>query len=82
MNKLKKWLKDIATEPDGETICPVRVLALLTFIYAFSVHAYSIFVLKAVFDLMAFGTAWGIMLTTLGISLGIKTDAPHGVKND
>lgn len=74
MNQLKKWIKDTCTEPNGETICPVRILAIAGFVWALSMSGWSVFALKAVFDITAFGTAYGIMLGALGVALGFKTD--------
>lgn len=81
MSKFSKWFKDTMTEPDGETICPVRILALVGFLYALFVHGWSIFVLHAVFDLTSFGIAYGTMIATLGAALGLKTDS-KGKPND
>lgn len=75
MNKLKQWVHDVFTEPNNNTICPVRLLAFGGFLYALFVHGWSIFVMGAAFDLMAFGGAYGVMLATLGVALGVKTDS-------
>lgn len=75
MKNLKKWIHDIVSEPDNDTICPIRILAFLGFVYALVVHGYSIFILKAAFDLVAFGTTYGVMLTALGAALMVKTDS-------
>lgn len=74
MNKLKQWVFDIFSEPDGETICPIRVLAILGFVYALCMSGWSVVVLKTVFDITAFGTSYGVMLAALGLALGFKTD--------
>jgi hypothetical protein len=73
--KLKKWINDIFTEPDGKTMCPVRLLAIGGFLYALITHGWTIYAQHAAFDLQNFGTSFGIMLATLGASLGLKTDA-------
>ena len=76
MNKLKKWLKDTLTEPDNETICPIRIFAIVGFLYALICHAWSVFALDAAFDLQSFGLGFGTMLVTCGAALGIKSDTP------
>lgn len=78
MNKLKKWINDTLTEPDGTTICPVRVLAILGFVYALCMNGWTVIVLKAAFDITAFGASYGVMLAALGVALGMKTDATKG----
>lgn len=75
MKNLKRWVHDIFSEPDNNTICPIRILAFVGFLYALIVHGYSIFILKAIFDLTAFGTTYGVMLASLGAALMIKTDS-------
>lgn len=75
LKNTKKWFNDIVTEPNNSTICLIRVVAILGFIYAIVTHAYSIFHLHAVFDIQQFGISFGTMLTTLGAALGLKTDS-------
>lgn len=75
MKKLKKWVLDLFTEPDNSTICPVRILSILGFIWALAMNGWSVLVLKAVFDITAFGTSYGVMLAALGLALGMKTDS-------
>ena len=75
MKKLKKWIFDLFSEPDNSTICPVRILAILGFVWALCMNGWSVLVLKAVFDITAFGTSYGVMLAAIGIALGMKTDS-------
>lgn len=75
MNKISKWTKDIFTEPNNNTICPVRILAILGFIWALGMNGWTVLVLKAAFDITAFGTSYGVMLAALGVALGMKTDS-------
>jgi hypothetical protein len=77
-HKLAQWFKDCFTEPDGITICPVRILAILGFLWALGMNGWSVLVLKVPFEIMAFGTSYGLMLAALGIALGAKTDAKGG----
>jgi hypothetical protein len=80
MTKIKKWLNDAFTEPNTDTICPVRVLAIMGFCWALWMNGFSVLMLKVPFDIMAFGTSYGLMLAALGIALGAKTDAKAEVK--
>lgn len=73
---LKKWVNDVFTEPDGKTMCPVRVLAIGGFIYFLCTHGYSVYAQHAAFDLSGFGSSFGVMIATVGAALGFKTDAP------
>ncbi|MGZ8888067.1 MAG: hypothetical protein ACXW1D_00760 [Halobacteriota archaeon] len=75
MNKLKKWVSDIVTEPDGKTVCPIRCLAILGFLWALCMNGWSVIALKAVFDITAFGGSYAVMLAALGVALGMKTDS-------
>jgi len=75
MNIIKKFVKDFFTEPDNQTICPVRVLAILGFAWALSMNGWSVIVLKTAFDIVGFGTAYASMVAALGIALGLKSDS-------
>lgn len=74
MMLVKKWIKDFFSEPDGETICPLRVLGICGFTWALCMSGWSVLVMKAAFDIVAFGTAYAAMLAALGVGLGLKTD--------
>ncbi len=75
MKSLNKWIKDCLTEPDGETICPIRIFAIIGFGYLLFTHAWSIYVLRAVFDLQAAAIGYSSLMITTGVALGSKTDA-------
>lgn len=75
MDTLKKWISDAFTEPGNDIVCPVRVLAILGFLWALGMNGWSVLVLKVPFDVMAFGTSYGLMLAALGIALGAKSDS-------
>lgn len=73
---LKKWINDVFTEPDGKTMCPVRVLAVGGFVYFLSTHAFSVYAQHSAFDLSSFGSSFAMMIATVGAALGLKSDAP------
>jgi hypothetical protein len=75
VEKLKKWVGDAFTEPNTDIVCPVRVLAICGFIWALWMNGWSVLMLKVPFDIMAFGGAYGVMLASLGVALGFKTDS-------
>lgn len=76
LSQIKKWCNDMLTEPNGTTICPVRLMALGGFVYGMGNHAYSTLWCHVAFDLQNFSIAFGALLTTTGIALGMKTDSP------
>ncbi len=72
---LKKWVHDICTEPDNNTICPVRILGIGGFIWALVASGWSVIALGTPIDMMAFGGCYSAMLAALGLALGMKTDS-------
>lgn len=78
-DKIKKFFHDLITEPDNAIVCPVRVMAILGFLYSLGTHAWTVFAQHVAFDLQSFSTAYGIMMATLGAALKIKSDSkPDG----
>ena len=78
-NCIKKCFRDFFTEPDGVTLCPVRMLAICGFTWALCMSGWSVLALKVPFVIVEFGTAYGVMLAALGVALGMKTDAKEKV---
>ena len=75
MIMLKKFFKDFFTESNNHTICPVRVLAILGFMWALAMNGWSVIALKTAFDIVGFGTSYAAMIAALGLALGIKKDS-------
>jgi hypothetical protein len=75
MNWILKQLRDIFTEPDGKTICPVRVVGILATLQGIGLAAFDVLVQHAHFDFQAYGLGMGATITALGIALGMKKDA-------
>lgn len=76
---LKRWTSDLFCEPDNLVVCPVRIMAMIGFLYSIGTHAWTVFVQHVAFDLQSFSTAYGIMLATLGAALKMKSDSSPDV---
>lgn len=72
---IKKMIRDVFTEPDGTTICPVRVVGILGTLQGLGLAGFDVLVQHAHFDLMAFGGGLGATIAALGVALGMKKDA-------
>lgn len=80
---LKTLVKDCTTEIDGKTYCPFRVGG-----FALSASTFPTFIGLAIFsvvadpghrfDMIAFGTAFGAMMTGLGLLAGSVTFKARG----
>ena len=70
-----KILKQLFTEPDNQTFCPIRVLALFgSFQYLGLCIAN--YVQHSAFDPQGFAVGFGALLGGVGVALGIKKDTP------
>jgi hypothetical protein len=67
-------LKNMATEPNNENLCPVRIIALVGTLQGLGMEFYSVIIQHAAFDIQQFGIGLGAVLTTAGIALGMKKD--------
>ncbi len=74
---MRNFFKQLYTEPDNKTACPVRILAFVGVLHYFglSIAAY---VQHATFDPQAFAIGLGALLGGVGVALGIKKDSPVG----
>jgi hypothetical protein len=75
MDWIRKQLRDIFTEPDGKTICPIRVIGIFATLQGIGLAAFDVLVQHAHFDLQAYGVGLGATLAALGLALGMKKDA-------
>lgn len=75
MEALKKFAKQLTTEPDNKTFCPVRILAIIGSVQylGLSVAAYY---QHATFDPQAYAVGLGALLGGVGVALGLKKDTP------
>lgn len=80
---IKKLVKDCTTEIDGKTYCPFRVGG-----FALSASSFPTFIGLAIFsvvgdpshhfDMIAFGTAFGAMMSGIGLLCGGVTFKARG----
>ena len=77
MNKIKKWLGDIFTEPGAENhvVCPVRVLAIIGSMQYLGL-AIAKYVQHGEFDAQNYAIGFGALLGGVGVALGLKKDSP------
>jgi hypothetical protein len=73
---IKKIIKDTFTEPDNKSVCPVRILGVLSILQGLGMQAYDVLIQHAHFDLQAFGIGMSATLGALGVALGLKKDSP------
>ncbi len=75
MNPIKKVLKQLFTEPDNETFCPVRIVAVMGVSQYLGLTVAN-YVQHAAFDPQAFALGLGALLSGVGVALGLKKDTP------
>ena len=66
-----KFIMHILTEPDGETFCPVRVIALTGCIQYFT-HSAFVTYKTGVFDAQAYAIGLGALVAGVGAALKLK----------
>jgi hypothetical protein len=76
IDKLRKWVNDICTEPNDKTICPIRIVGIIGTLQGLVMQGYDVFIQHAHIDLQAFGIGLGATLAALGAALGFKKDSP------
>jgi hypothetical protein len=83
MNTLRKFIKDLLTENDGQSYCPVRVFAFFLSLPAVTLFTvgYTLQILHGHFDGQGFSTSFATMTAgfmAFGISVAAKafTDKP------
>lgn len=72
---MKKFLRNIFTEPDNQTFCPVRLLALVGSFQYFGLNI-ARYVQHGVFVPQDFAVGFAALLGGVGVALGIKKDTP------
>lgn len=74
---MKKFLKQILTEPDNETFCPIRIVAIAGISTHFGLTVAN-YVQHAAFDPQSFAIGVGALIAGTGAALGLKKDTPKG----
>ena len=72
---IKKALKQVFTEPDNQTFCPIRIVALMGCGQFFHL-TYANYHQHGVFDPQAFALGFGGLLAGVGAALYLKKDTP------
>lgn len=74
MDKIKKALFQIITEPDNKTVCPARLMAISAFVQFSAMSAYHT-AHTGTFDVQAEAIAFAALLGGIGAMLGLKKDS-------
>ena len=72
---MKNFFKNLITEPDNKTFCPVRILAILGILEYLVIAALN-YHQHATFDLQNFGLGFSGLIGGVGLALGMKKDTP------
>lgn len=70
---MRKFLKQLFTEPDNQTFCPVRVLALVGALQYLGLSVAN-YVQHSSFDPQEWAIGFGALLGGVGVALGLKKD--------
>lgn len=73
--KLSELAQQAFTEPNNHTVCPVRIIGVVSVLQGLALTVYAVVVQHAPFDLQAFGLGTGALLGALGAALGLKKDS-------
>lgn len=71
---IRVFFKQIFTEPDNHTFCPVRIIAVAGALQFLALTA-AAYVQHNNFDPQAFAIGFGALLGGLGVALGLKKDS-------
>jgi len=72
---MKKFLKNIFTEPDNQTFCPIRLVAVIG-VFEYFVLSTAHYIQHAVFMPQDFALGLGALIGGIGAALGFKKDTP------
>lgn len=73
---MKNFLRQILTEPNNHTFCPVRIIAIAGALEYLGITI-ATYVQHATFDPQGFAIGFGALLGGLGVALGLKKDSPQ-----
>lgn len=72
---MNKFLKQLVTEPDNQTFCPVRLIALVGALQYLGLTIAN-YVQHATFDAQNYAIGFGALVGGVGVALGLKKDTP------
>ena len=72
---MKNFFKNLFTEPDNQTFCPIRIVAVMGVVQYFGLSV-AHYVQHGVFDPQSFAFGFGGLLAGIGAALGLKKDTP------
>lgn len=70
---MNKFLKNLMTEPDNQTFCPVRLVAILGSLQYLGM-ALAHYIQHHVFDPQGYAIGFGALIGGVGVALGLKKD--------
>lgn len=71
-----KHFKQLITEPDNITFCPVRIVAILGSLQYLGLNLAN-YIQNHVFDPQGYAIGFGALVGGMGVALGIKKDTPQ-----
>lgn len=72
---MKKFLSNLFTEPDNQTFCPIRLVAVIG-VFQYFVLTTAHYVQHSIFMPQEFALGLGALVGGVGVALGIKKDTP------
>lgn len=75
---MKQFLKQIFTEPNNHTYCPVRIIAVFGAVQYLAL-TWANYIQHGVFAPQDFAIGFGALLGGVGVALGLKKDSPPNV---
>ena len=73
---MKQFLKQLVTEPNNHTFCPVRIIGILGS-FEYLGLAIANYIQHAAFAPQDFAIGFGALMGGLGVALGLKKDSPQ-----
>lgn len=70
-----KIIKQLFTEPDNQTFCPVRLVAVLG-VFQYLGLSIAHYVQHHIFDPQGYAIGFGALVGGVGVALGVKKDSP------
>jgi len=74
---VKQFFKHIFTEPDNQTFCPIRIVAVAGILQYMGITV-AHYVQHSMFDPQGFAVGFGALVAGTGAALGMKKDTPQG----